>query len=118
MSRENDRVRRTRTLLRQALVELIEEHGFERLTVGQITERAMVSRAAFYRNYRDKYQLVEQIFDDAMAGLLGTMTDAPARPCWSGGPGSSSTSTTTTASTARATAAPGSRAGCRPLSPT
>ena len=27
----------------------------------------MVSRAAFYRNYRDKYQLVEQIFDEAMA---------------------------------------------------
>jgi AcrR family transcriptional regulator len=80
MSRENVRVRRTRTLLRQALVELIEEHGFERLTVGQITERAMVSRAAFYRNYRDKYQLVEQIFDEAMAELLGTMTDSPDTP--------------------------------------
>jgi AcrR family transcriptional regulator len=87
LSRENVRVRRTRTLLRQALVELIEEHGFERLTVGQITERAMVSRAAFYRNYRDKYQLVEQIFDDAMGELLGTMTDDPATPVlerWTG----------------------------------
>jgi AcrR family transcriptional regulator len=87
MSQENVRIRRTRTLLRQALVELIEEHGFERLTVGQITERAMVSRAAFYRNYRDKYQLVEQIFDEAMAGLHGTMTDAPDTPVlerWTG----------------------------------
>ncbi|MEV4116928.1 TetR/AcrR family transcriptional regulator [Nonomuraea sp. NPDC049695] len=87
MSRENVRVRRTRTLLRQALVELIEEHGFERLTVGQITERAMVSRAAFYRNYRDKYQLVEQIFDEAMGELLGTMTDHPGTPVlerWTG----------------------------------
>lgn len=78
--KENVRVRRTRTLLRQALVELIEEHGFERLTVAQITERAMVSRAAFYRNYRDKYQLVEQIFDEAMGELLGTMTDEPDTP--------------------------------------
>ncbi|WP_327114796.1 TetR/AcrR family transcriptional regulator [Nocardia sp. NBC_01730] len=68
-SRENVRVRRTRTLLREALVELIEEHGFDRVTVGQIAERAMVSRAAFYRNYRDKYQLVEQIFDEAAAAL-------------------------------------------------
>ncbi|MFC5827580.1 TetR/AcrR family transcriptional regulator [Nonomuraea insulae] len=87
MSRENVRVRRTRTLLRQALVELIEEHGFERLTVGQITERAMVSRAAFYRNYRDKYQLVEQIFEEAMGELLGTMTDQPGTPVlerWTG----------------------------------
>jgi AcrR family transcriptional regulator len=29
----------------------------------------MVSRAAFYRNYRDKYELVEQIFDEAMAEM-------------------------------------------------
>ncbi|MDX6354917.1 MAG: hypothetical protein QOF98_1820, partial [Streptomyces sp.] len=71
---ENLRVRRTRKLLRDALIELIEERGFDRLTVGEITERAMVSRAAFYRNYRDKFHLVEQIFDDAMAALLGTVT--------------------------------------------
>ncbi|SEO09176.1 TetR/AcrR family transcriptional regulator [Actinacidiphila rubida] len=78
---ENLRVRRTRKLLRDALVELIEERGFDRLTVGQVTERAMVSRAAFYRNYADKYQLVEQIFDEAMAELLGTVSeDAGAGP--------------------------------------
>jgi AcrR family transcriptional regulator len=68
-------VRRTRTLLRTALVELIEERGFDRLTVGELTERAMVSRAAFYRNYNDKFHLVEQIFDEAIVALVGTMSD-------------------------------------------
>jgi AcrR family transcriptional regulator len=63
------RVRRTRALLRQALVDLTEERGFERVTVGELTATAMVSRAAFYRNYRDKYDLVEQVFDDAMAEM-------------------------------------------------
>jgi AcrR family transcriptional regulator len=85
---ENLRVRRTRKLLRDALVELIEERGFDRLTVGEITDRAMVSRAAFYRNYRDKFHLVEQIFDDAMAALLGTIADdgvaEPAAERWVG----------------------------------
>ena len=52
--------------MREALIELIEERGFDALTVGEITERAMVSRAAFYRNYQDKYDLVEQIFEEAM----------------------------------------------------
>jgi AcrR family transcriptional regulator len=66
------RVRRTRTLLRQALVELIEVRGFERITVGELTSKAMVSRAAFYRNYRDKHQLVEQIFDEALAAMTTT----------------------------------------------
>jgi AcrR family transcriptional regulator len=65
----NLRVRRTQKLLRDALVELIEERGFEALTIGEITERALVSRAAFYRNYRDKYDLVEQIFAEAMQNL-------------------------------------------------
>lgn len=69
MSQPNVRVRRTRTLLREALVELIEDRGFDRVTVGDLASRAMVSRAAFYRNYRDKYELVEQIFDEAMAEM-------------------------------------------------
>lgn len=38
--------------------------------MAEITERAMVSRAAFYRNYKDKYDLVEQIFAEAMQALL------------------------------------------------
>lgn len=75
---ENVRVRRTRRLLRDALIELIEERGFDRLTVGEIAERAMVSRAAFYRNYNDKFHLVEQVFDDAMDDLLRTMEDGDA----------------------------------------
>lgn len=78
---ENLRVRRTRRLLREALVDLTEDRGFDRLTVGEITERAMVSRSAFYRTYRDKYQLAEQVFDEAMAELLGAVGDGGgARP--------------------------------------
>ncbi|HEV2633946.1 MAG TPA: TetR/AcrR family transcriptional regulator [Actinocrinis sp.] len=77
---ENLRVRRTRKLLRESLVDLIELRGFDHVTVAEITERAMVSRAAFYRNYRDKFHLVEQIFDDAIAELTGAMADADQRP--------------------------------------
>ena len=69
------RLRRTQKLLREALIELIEEQGFEALTVGEITERAMVSRAAFYRNYQDKYALVEQIFEEAMQALFTAIAE-------------------------------------------
>jgi AcrR family transcriptional regulator len=74
-SASNVRVRRTQKLLREALVALIEERGFEALTVGELTERALVSRAAFYRNYQDKYDLVEQIFEEAMSALLKAVGD-------------------------------------------
>jgi AcrR family transcriptional regulator len=71
----NLRVRRTQKLLREALIDLIEERDFESLTVGEITERAMVSRAAFYRNYQDKYDLVEKIFEEAMSALQNAVGD-------------------------------------------
>lgn len=71
----NLRVRRTQKLLREALIELIEEQGFDTLTVGEITGRAMVSRAAFYRNYQDKYDLVEQIFAEAMHTLFSAVSE-------------------------------------------
>jgi AcrR family transcriptional regulator len=67
---ENLRVRRTKILLREALIALIEEKGFDAVTVGELTERAMVSRAAFYRHYQDKYDLVEQIFEEAVGALF------------------------------------------------
>jgi AcrR family transcriptional regulator len=63
------RVKRTHKLLREALITLIEERGFDALTVEEITQCALVSRTAFYRYYQDKYDLVEQIFEETMANL-------------------------------------------------
>ncbi|HET9224865.1 MAG TPA: TetR/AcrR family transcriptional regulator [Roseiflexaceae bacterium] len=70
---KNVRLRRTQKLLREALVELIDERGFDAITIGELTARAMVSRAAFYRNYHDKYDLVEQIFEEAMSALFSAV---------------------------------------------
>jgi AcrR family transcriptional regulator len=64
------RVRRTRVNLREALIDLIEEKGFDAVTVGDIAERAMVNRATFYRHYPDKYALVTGIFEEAITQML------------------------------------------------
>jgi AcrR family transcriptional regulator len=55
---EDLRVRRTRKLLQKALLEAASEKGFAHVTVRDITERAMVNRATFYRHYEDKYDLL------------------------------------------------------------
>lgn len=52
------RIRRTRKMLRDALTELTTEKGFAAITVQDITDRAMVNRATFYRHYQDKYDLM------------------------------------------------------------
>ena len=55
---EDLRVRRTRKLLQKAMLEAASEKGFSHVTVSDITERAMVNRATFYRHYEDKYDLL------------------------------------------------------------
>jgi AcrR family transcriptional regulator len=72
------RVRRTQKLLREALIALIEERGFDAITVGELASRAMVSRAAFYRYYQDKYDLAEQLFEETVRTLVNNF-DPPRR---------------------------------------
>jgi AcrR family transcriptional regulator len=55
------RVRRTRQLLQQALLELMQEKRFASVTVHEIAERATVNRATFYTHFADKYDLLDSI---------------------------------------------------------
>jgi AcrR family transcriptional regulator len=61
LANENDpRVKRTRQLLLQAFVSLLEErHTIHSISVQDITERATVNRATFYAHFEDKYALLE-----------------------------------------------------------
>jgi len=61
---EDLRVRRTRKLLQQALLEAASEKGFAHVTVRDITERAMVNRTTFYRHYEDKYDLLAHYIEE------------------------------------------------------
>jgi AcrR family transcriptional regulator len=53
------RVKRTRQLLQQALMELMQEKGFQAITVQDIAERATVNRVTFYAHFEDKHALLE-----------------------------------------------------------
>ena len=67
------RIRRTHKFLQEAMIELITEKGFDAITVGDITERAMINRATFYRHYQDKYDLVAKIFEETANQLVENM---------------------------------------------
>ncbi len=54
------RIIRTKIAIRNALVALIEEKGFDALSVKDITTRADINRGTFYLHYRDKFDLLEQ----------------------------------------------------------
>lgn len=84
---EDLRVRRTRKMLQDALVELTVEKGLTNITVRDLTERAMVNRSTFYRHYLDKRDLVSQFTqavndltfdeDDIVADKVGHKDERP-----------------------------------------
>jgi AcrR family transcriptional regulator len=56
-SQADRRVQRTRQLLQNALMTLIEEQGYDSITIQDITERANLGRTTFYAHYRSKEDL-------------------------------------------------------------
>ena len=73
MAKLDRRIIRTRGLLRDALMALILEKGYEAVTIQEITERANLGRATFYLHYKDKEELLvsslETVFDELVATL-------------------------------------------------
>jgi AcrR family transcriptional regulator len=70
------RVRRTRQLLREALLALIVEKGYEHVSVQDILDRADVGRSTFYAHYRDKEELLLSGFDESFAAFVETTISA------------------------------------------
>ncbi len=73
------RVQRTRQLLRDALLTLIVERGYDELAVRDITDRANLGRATFYVHYGSKDELLtdslESLFDE-LAEQIGKIPAA------------------------------------------
>jgi len=58
------RVQRTRQALRNALLELIKEKGYDSISVEDITQRANLGRATFYLHFKDKEDLLVEEFSE------------------------------------------------------
>ena len=77
--RVDRRIQRTEQLLRTALFELIEEKGFESLTVQDIIDRANVGRATFYTHFDNKEDLLISGLDQLQQELKQRQREVHAR---------------------------------------
>jgi AcrR family transcriptional regulator len=66
---DDRRVRRTRRLLREALLALILEQGYDQVTVQDILDRADIGRATFYAHFQDKDALLVSGFEELRDSL-------------------------------------------------
>ncbi|MCB0103237.1 MAG: TetR/AcrR family transcriptional regulator C-terminal domain-containing protein, partial [Anaerolineales bacterium] len=64
------RVKRTRRLLRDALVSLILKKDFASITIREVTERAEVAYITFYRHYESLDQLLMEVLDEGLTELM------------------------------------------------
>ncbi len=63
------KVAKTKKLIKETLLDLIEEKGFEAISVRDITLKAGLNRGTFYLHYRDKYDLMEKSQNEILEGL-------------------------------------------------
>ncbi len=66
---EDRRVARSHCAFRAALIELIEEKGYDALTVNDLCARANLNRGTFYNHFRDKEDMAQSFEDEFLEGL-------------------------------------------------
>jgi AcrR family transcriptional regulator len=77
--KQDRRVRRTRRQLRDALVNLVLERGWDAVSVIDVCARADVGRSTFYVHFVDKEDLLLSGFDDLHASLGAKRIEAQGR---------------------------------------
>jgi AcrR family transcriptional regulator len=71
------RIERTRQRLRETLLSLIVEQGYEKLAVQDILDRAEIGRATFYEHFRSKEDLLGSGIEQLRGHLLKEWKSAP-----------------------------------------
>lgn len=69
-TKTDPRVRRTRRILRDALVSLILEKDYASISIKEITDRAEVAYITFFRHYDSKDELLMEMLEDGLTELL------------------------------------------------
>ena len=77
LSREESTLVTRRRLVRAAM-ELLAEHGYERLTTGRVAARAGVAQPTFYVHFRDLDQLLETVARELVDELRASLREARA----------------------------------------
>lgn len=69
------RVRRTRKLIRNSFVDLLEKKEFNKISINEITKKAEINRVTFYLHYKDINDLVDSMLHELIAELEKILLD-------------------------------------------
>lgn len=60
------RVIKTRRNIQQTFIFLLQQKNFERITVQNILDSALINRTTFYKHYEDKYDLADRMIEELL----------------------------------------------------
>jgi len=60
----------TREAIETALLQLLEKKDLTKISISELVKRAGVSRAAFYRNYDSKEEILESVFKRSVHNIM------------------------------------------------
>jgi len=63
----------TRESIEISLLQLLEKKDLKKITISELVERAGVSRAAFYRNYGSKEEILKSVFESSIAKITKSL---------------------------------------------
>ncbi|ACV21473.1 TetR/AcrR family transcriptional regulator [Slackia heliotrinireducens] len=69
MRKRPDKTAQTKAEFREAFLQLYATTPINKMTVGQVCERAGYNRGTFYLHYQDLYDVLEQIENDLLDGM-------------------------------------------------
>ena len=69
LKKEDARITRSKRDLRNALMELLKEESFDKITVTDICKKAMINKMTFYKYYQDKYTLLDDCIKSVAANI-------------------------------------------------
>jgi len=67
--KEDRRVKYTKMVLKESLIDLLSKKDIAAVTIKQICEKADINRATFYSHYADQYDLLRKIEDEFLENV-------------------------------------------------
>ena len=61
--------KKTKQLIQQSFIKILERKSFDSITIGEITKTAQINRGTFYLHFQDKFDLLDQIEQQIFAEL-------------------------------------------------
>jgi AcrR family transcriptional regulator len=78
MSKKTDlRILRSKHSIREAFIQLLNEKGYEAITIQDIADKAMINRNTFYLHYQNKPDLLNTCIDELLEEMKNALALCP-----------------------------------------